>query len=434
LLAQATMRDYPEGIRSAVLESVLPLEESFLVRSSTTVADAILQLVDACTADAACDSAYPNLREVLFEVIDRLNAEPVAVTLVNPLDGQSYEAMLSGDAILGILRLVLYQTATLPAVPQAIYGVYNGEFELMTQLGSLRLAFLDAVSAGMQYSVFCTDDLIGRTEQDLLDARAALPRQLAGAAEAEVFLKYGIMSVCKKWPVEEADPSVKLPLQSDIPTLVLSGEFDPVTPPAFARLVAGHLSNSTFFEFPGTGHVGESTNACALSITAAFLEDPTEPPDGSCIAEMAELAFDVPGESAQVELTPYANESLGLKGLVPDGWTEVQPGTFARASSALDVTAMQMALAPSRGMQEMIEEIAKGYGLAETPSATGQRQANGLDWSLYALEVQGGPRDLALAESKTGTLIFVLRCAADERDALFETVFLPMVDTLTPLE
>jgi pimeloyl-ACP methyl ester carboxylesterase len=97
LLAQATMRDHPEAIRSVAMNSVVPLEGSIFVDASTTVPDAFLRLLDTCAEDAACDSAYPDLPEVLFEVIDRLNAEPIPITVTNPVDSQSYAALLTGD-------------------------------------------------------------------------------------------------------------------------------------------------------------------------------------------------------------------------------------------------------------------------------------------------------------------------------------------------
>ncbi len=71
---------------------------------------------------------------------------------------------------------------------------------------------------------------------------------------------------------------------------------------------------------------------------------------------------------------------------------------------------------------------AKGYGLDGISESTGEHQANDLAWSFYAFEVQGAPRDLALAESEAGTLVVLLRSAADERDVLYELVLLPVVD------
>ena len=46
-----------------------------------------------CAADEACNSAYPDLQDTLFEVIDQLNAEPIPISLTNPLDGQRYDVI-----------------------------------------------------------------------------------------------------------------------------------------------------------------------------------------------------------------------------------------------------------------------------------------------------------------------------------------------------
>ena len=62
------------------------------------------------------------------------------------------------------------------------------------------------------------------------------------------------------------------------------------------------------------------------------------------------------------------------------------------------------------------------------------RETSSLTWSLYAFEAQGLPRDVALAESEGLTLIVILRSPADERDELYEIVFLPIVDALVPIE
>jgi len=238
LLAQASMRDYPAGIRSVVLTSVLPLEKSLFVEGSTTIPKAITHLLDTCANDDACNSAYPDLQEVLFEVVDRLNADPIPITLTNPLDGGSYAALLTGNSVLSNLVAILYQTQLIPSMPQAIYDLYNGDYELITQLSSIRLALFDATSRGMMYSVLCTEDLIGRTPEDLLNVRAALPRQLAGTANSDVIIEYGSFGICENWPVQQAEAWVKEPLVRDIPTLILSGEFDPVTPPV-SQIIKG---------------------------------------------------------------------------------------------------------------------------------------------------------------------------------------------------
>ncbi|HUW97042.1 MAG TPA: alpha/beta fold hydrolase, partial [Anaerolineae bacterium] len=431
-LAQAVMRDHPEGIRSAVIESVWPLEISFFVEATTSVPNAILRLMDTCAEDEVCDDAYPDLEDVLFETIDQLNAQPVPITVTNPLDGQGYDALLTGDAVRGNLVSALYLTPLIPAVPQAIYDVYNGNYDLMTQLTSQKLLFYSAMSRGMTYSVVCSEDLIGRTPDDLLDIELALPRQLRSDVEDELVIEYGIFGVCENWPVEEADPSFKDPLVSDIPTLILEGELDPVTPPEYGRLVAGHLSNAYFFEFPGFGHAGESTSECALSITAAFINDPTTEPDATCMAEMPGLAFDVPGEAQELTLEPYTNEEQGFTGLVPAGWTEGSPLNFKRGSSALDPTTFVQDSAPISA-DELLGVLSPQLGFDPEMEPISTATLGNFTWDLYEFQIRQYPVDLAIAESNAKSYFVLLISQEDEREVLYQQVFLPAVEALTPL-
>jgi hypothetical protein len=165
----------------------------------------------------------------------------------------------------------------------------------------------------------------------------------------------------------------------------------------------------------------------------AFLGDPTAAPDDTCMAETALAPFVVPMEGADVDFEPYTDKELGIQGLIPAGWTEAAPGIFARAGSPVDLAVLQLAVEPGMSAEELLGAISDGYGLDEKPESTGSREANDLAWSLYAFQVQGIPRDLALGEGEGFTLLVVLRSAPDERDALYEAVFLPVVDALAPL-
>ena len=430
MLAQATLRDYPEAVRSAIIDSVLPLSGSLFVDSYTTVSNALMRLIDACAADEACNAAYPDLRDVLFEVIDRLNAEPVAITLTNPLTGETHPALLTGDAVMSYLSFFLYQASIIPLMPQTIYDLQRGNYDLMTQLGGTFLLALGGLSRGMEYSVFCTEDLIGRTPEDLLEQIMALPPQLRGAADPEQMIEYSAFAVCENWPVEEADPSVKAPVVSDVPTLVLSGEFDPVTPPEYGRQVAATLSNSYFFEFPGLGHSVNLASACARSISQAFLSDPLSAPDAACLDEMTGPAFTLPQEGG-LTLLPFTSDTFGFSGLVPDGWEEIAPGVYR--GDALGTTALIEQAMPG-GVDNAVQLLGSQLGM-EIPASVSSREANGLTWQLYELEVQALQLDLALAESGGMVYIILLQSPnADNRAELYEQVYLPVIDALTPAE
>ncbi|MBN1285743.1 MAG: alpha/beta fold hydrolase [Anaerolineae bacterium] len=431
LLAQHVMRDYPAGIRSVVIASVLPLEKSLWVDVPMTAVNDILRLVDACAADEACNGAYPDLENTLFEVIDQLNAEPVLLTVTNPVDGQSYDVLLSGDRVVSNLTIFLYVTEMLPVLPQAIFDMSGGDYELMTQLTGISLSLFDLVSRGVMPSVMCTDDLIGRTPEDLLAVLDSVPEPLRGQTDPEITIEYGIFGICAGWPVEEADPSIKAPLVSDIPTLALGGEFDPVTPSEYAELVASYLENGYYFEFPGVAHgLGSlAIDPCSRSLITAFLDDPTTPPDASCVAEMPEVAFDLPVEGSDaITLAPFTVEERGFSSVAPEEWTEVAPGVYARQETAIDQAALVFDSAPDESDPgAVIANIAGSLGV-ETPEKLGERAANELVWSLYEFSAQGVTVAVAIAPVGNGSHVVALQAWSEDFTALYDKVYLPAID------
>ncbi|HET6442944.1 MAG TPA: alpha/beta hydrolase [candidate division Zixibacteria bacterium] len=431
-LAQAVMRDHPQGVRSVVLGAVLPTDKSFFVHVSSTVVDSSLRLLAACKADSACNEAYPDLQQTLFDTIDRLNAEPVPIEVTNPLDGQTYDTWLTGDSVYGNMAFFLYITDILPVLPQAIHDVANEEYGLMTQLSSTSLVMFDALSRGMEFSVFCAEDLIGVTEEQYLEKRLEMPRQLVGMTDPEDILEYGFFGICKNWPVEEEDPVVKEPVVSDIPTLLLEGEFDPVTPLIYAEEVAQHLSSSYLYEFPGVGHNVLIASSCARQIADQFMDDPTSEPDASCIDAMPGVVFDLPKpDSLTLELAPFTADSFGLSFLAPSEWDRAASGTFVRGQNSLDRTALIIDVLPMNH-DDFMALLTSRLGLVEAPEPSGELETDGFVWSLYTEEVQGVGVDVAttiLADEET--LMIFLQSSVDERASLVDTVFLPVLDSLT---
>ncbi len=142
-------------------------------------------------------------------------------------------------------------------------------------------------------------------------------------------------------------------------------------------------------------------------------------------------------QDAEITLIPFTNQAFGIQGVVPEGWTEASPGVYARNPGAGDVTllAQQAApLPPDRVLQALLPQLR----LTAAPDSVGTRQSGALTWTLYAIEVQAPGAlvkvDMGLASAAGGkTLIALLQSAPEERDALYEQVFLPMLDALQPL-
>jgi hypothetical protein len=85
----------------------------------------------------------------------------------------------------------------------------------------------------------------------------------------------------------------------------------------------------------------------------------------------------------------------------------------------------------SQDIQQLFSLQAYGYrGLDSPLIEAGQRQSNGLAWKLFKSSSYGRPVDIAMADEGGWSILVVLFCNQDEHDALYQTVFLPMVDSV----
>ena len=102
---------------------------------------------------------------------------------------------------------------------------------------------------------------------------------------------------CDAWgAATPAQAFEQAPVTSTIPTLVLSGELDPVTPPAWGAQAAATITPSYAFVFPGIGHGGNAfSSTCGANLVRQFLRSPDEAPSASCLDQMRPVEFYVPG-------------------------------------------------------------------------------------------------------------------------------------------
>ena len=294
-LALTTMRDFPEGIRSVILDSSYPLQTNVHIAISSNADRSFNVLFDGCASDASrtrlgpsCGEAYPELEATFFDLVEQLNDSPVTFSITNPLTYARFDALLSGHGLVDFLFQSLYSAEIIPFLPKIIFDARDGDFDLLALIQGSFLADIEFISWGMFYSVRCGEEVHFSTREEVAAAAEAYPHL------GEAFDISWIFTVCQSWGARGADPIQNAPVASDIPTLVLAGEYDPITPPAWGQMAAEGLSNGFFFEFPGVGHGASFSTECALDMALNFLDDPTTEPNGGCIATMTGPAFVAP--------------------------------------------------------------------------------------------------------------------------------------------
>ena len=274
-LTLTLMRDYPNTVRSAVLDSAYPLQVNLYTTLAPNAERAFNVFFDRCAADPNCSNSYPDLRAVFYGLVDQLNAHPVWVSLF--VDNRQQNVQVDGGLLIDVLFVGLYNPAVSASMPQMIYEIRTGEYSILSQ--RLALYFDSSPALGMQMAVQCSEEFPFNAPEEAYAAAQGVQPQIAAFYPQSV---QPLFAVCREWNITPPDPRENLPVSSDVPTLVLAGEGDPITPPEWGRMVAGDLSHAFFYEFPAHGHWVTRSSSCAVLMTLAFWDRPTVDPGSIC--------------------------------------------------------------------------------------------------------------------------------------------------------
>lgn len=303
LLGLHYMRRFPDSLRSVILDAVVPTQDSFLNQTARSADRAFKEVVQLCADDADCSAAYPDLENVIYEVMDALNKKPVTIPVTDPETGKTYRTLVNGDLFINALFLALYDPSQLPIFPTIVYNTRAGNYSLLSRLLPI-LIFQPTVSVGMYQTVVCAEE--ANFDPAKMPIQGVRPELVTLMKDSNTT----ILQVCDLWKIPKLGPEVNAPVVSDVPTLLFSGRFDPITPAYFAEAAAKTLSHSYAYTFPNTSHGAFLFNACANRIAQEFLLNPTVAPDARCIAGEP-TTFDIP-TPAKVVMTPAMANVLDL--------------------------------------------------------------------------------------------------------------------------
>lgn len=283
-LALTVMRDRPEGIRSVVLDSAYPPQVNLYTAWAANAERAFNQTFAACAADPACNAAYPDLGTVFFQVVDQLNAGPVTVDA--PGSSGPVPIEVTGDLFMDTVYVSHYRADVIPNIPKLIYQARDGDYTLLS--GRLVIYLDRSSSLGMNYSVQCYEEVPFSTWDDLIAGTLALEHPQVAYFGTRLAYFY---ELCETWGSLTAPDYENAPVSSPIPTLILAGQFDPITPPEWGDLTAATLPNSYVFRFPQAGHWILRSGPCGWEVVLAFLNNPAQRPEVGCLAGLGPPVF-----------------------------------------------------------------------------------------------------------------------------------------------
>lgn len=421
-LGQTLMRMYPEGVRSIVLDSVVPVTADMTPDFAPNAERAFEQLFVGCETNAACSAEFPTFREDYFDLVDEWDASPVDFEVTHLLNGETYEFKANGDNLINTTFSALYSPATFAILPQLVADAKQGDYSLLSDIVSLEISNAEFVSIGMLVSVRCHEE---EPFEDASEIEAMAPDDpyFARLAVDE------LTPICELWQAGEAAADEDQLVTSDIPTLLMAGEYDPITPPSGLPVIAEGLDTSWSFVFPHEGH-GVAPSDCGATIVNAFFDDPGAEPDSSCLSETDPPAF-TPVLDGDITMVPFSFEQLGasVSGLRPEEWDDQGFGVYARYQTIADPTLIMMQ--PSAGVPNgfVIEFLVDALSWPGTPEQTQEFASGAGSWEIYEGLYESESIAVGFLDATDGGDVFVAMGAYPaEYDDLYIEVFLPALE------
>ena len=284
LLGLHLMREHPQNLRSVILDGVVPPNINFIPQIAANTDRVFTKIIEACNNDDICAADYPNLEKRFFDLVQSMNESPQTISIVDPETGKSVKAFLNGDALVDVLFQAFYLPDSYAMFPKLVSNLEDGDFTFIRGIWPL-FAFDRTISEGMYFSVICAEDAdFSPSEAN----KAGIRPYFAQGIDSEL---QTYLDACNLWQVDQLPGTVDDEVESEIPTLLFSGYYDPITPPEFANVVAKSLKNAYTFVEPTGSHGVAFDNPCTMEVVRQFLESPETSPDMGCQSKSVPTGF-----------------------------------------------------------------------------------------------------------------------------------------------
>jgi pimeloyl-ACP methyl ester carboxylesterase len=270
--ALEVMRRHPDLIRAVVLDGVYPPQVNGEQNEPEIVRRAFEQLYAECAADSGCRERRPGLRGTVEGAVEAAEHKPVELTL--QLDDGPQSVRLDGPKYLMVL-LHMMREGEAALIPEAVGTAQRRDFRLLKMFAE----DLESSEGGLlEQNAQQFDGLYNSIECRETWATVDRPARRRSIETSGI---YGFNArtskspaFCPLWRVPAAPVAERQPVQSAIPTLLLSGTFDWLTPPAWGSEAAQHLAVSRHVVFRAQGHGVVVQDPCAARLRDAFIEEP----------------------------------------------------------------------------------------------------------------------------------------------------------------
>ena len=280
--AQVYYRLFPDQVRSIVLDGVVPQTLGLGTEHAVKLDQAVYRVLAACEADADCATRFPDTENKLRDLLRHTVEQPVDVTIEHPSTGEPVTLRFEREVLASALRFLSYSPETQAMLPMLIHEAATEQrFDrLASQMMITATGLQQTIARGMEMSVMCAEDY------PLFPTTIEPNDTLLGTLMNEV-----VRVQCGVWPAGPVPNDFHEPVTGDVPVLLLSGEYDPVTPPEYGDVVAAHFERATHLVAPGQAHI-VATRGCMGDLVSTFVIDgAADNLDTGCLAQLERSPF-----------------------------------------------------------------------------------------------------------------------------------------------
>jgi len=258
------MKHYTHNVRSVFFFSIAPTNWDYPASLAQDTEVALQRLFADCATDPDCAADYPRFKEELYELLESLKQGPVSAQITNPINNEPETVSFSYHNYIHIIRSLLYNNQRSRWIPAFIHWAYRGTwFPLVEYTVRSFKSLNEYLMDGMWLCVTCSESIpFINFEKAAEQARGTF----MGTYRIDQ-QKRG----CELW-VRGYLPEGFLDLEElDVPSLIVSGEIDPVTPPYQGEIVMNYLANGLHIIVPNAAHgTGDVWDNCLDEVVVQF--------------------------------------------------------------------------------------------------------------------------------------------------------------------
>jgi pimeloyl-ACP methyl ester carboxylesterase len=268
-----------------ILDGVVPPTLALVPAIAIESQRALERVFARCAADPGCNGRFPALMEQFAKLDAALRRGPANVVLADPVTGESRRVAVTRAHLVTMARMLVYSPWTSSILPLLVHeAATNGNYApLAAQAEMLGDDLENMIAMGMHNSVVCAEDAPRFA--------AAVDRKALETTAIGTLMVDGMQAICEVWPRGAVDADFAEPLDSAVPALLLSGEFDPATPAAYGAMAAKGFRNGLHVVVAGQGH-GQARLPCVQRLLRQFIDAGTaQGLDTACVGKIQPVPF-----------------------------------------------------------------------------------------------------------------------------------------------